>query len=298
MLLPLAARRLVASSRGAASAVKVSAVGRSLSTVGARFDKVGGEAALLAAGLGGVAGREHVSLPSLAPLAAPPQLEGLKAALTTKVAGASLESQVFDYLHETAYQTSPAGDALKAPLEGSVESIAAVTADDVQAMVAGVKGSDVVVAGTGSGNHQELVQRAEEAYGGLPGGGEGGAVATAREKSAFLGSDVRVRYASHNTATLAIAFEGTSWTDPNALTLELMRNILGSFTTSSGLGSNVSSSMCQEVAQHDLASSIKAFNLHYADTGLFGIMATAPDNKLDDLLWYVMPNLVRLAHGA
>merc|ERR1711966_632225 len=84
------------------------------------------------------------------------------------------------------------------------------------------------------------------------------------------------------TATLAIAFEGTSWTDPNALTLELMRNILGSFTTSSGLGSNVSSSMCQEVAQHSLASSIKA---------------TAPDNKLDDLLWYVMPNLVRLAHG-
>ena len=35
MLLPLAARRLVASSRGAASAVKVSAVGRSLSTVAA-----------------------------------------------------------------------------------------------------------------------------------------------------------------------------------------------------------------------------------------------------------------------
>ena len=31
--------------------------------------------------------------------------------------------------------------------------------------------------------------------------------------------------------------------------------------------------------------------------GLFGIIATAPDNKLDDLLWYVIPSMVRLEHG-
>ena len=77
----------------------------------------------------------------------------------------------------------------------------------------------------------------------------------------------------------------------------LMSTILGSYTTSSGLGKNVASAMCQEVADHELASSIAAFNLSYSDTGLFGIVTTAPDNKLDDLLWYVMPNLVRLAHG-
>ena len=96
---------------------------------------------------------------------------------------------------------------------------------------------------------------------------------------------------------MALAFKGVSWTDPNATTLALMQTILGSFTTSSGLGKYVASSMCQEVADHGLASSISAFNLHYSDTGLFGIVATAPDNKLNDLLWYVMPNLVRLAHG-
>ena len=79
--------------------------------------------------------------------------------------------------------------------------------------------------------------------------------------------------------------------------LALAATILGSFTTSSGLGRNVASSMCQEVADHGLASSISSFNLSYSDAGLFGVIATAPDNKLDDLLWYVMPNLVRLAHG-
>jgi processing peptidase subunit beta len=107
----------------------------------------------------------------------------------------------------------------------------------------------------------------------------------------------RIRYDSHNTATIALGFKGVSYTDPNAMPCALMSTILGSYTTSSGLGKNVASAMCQEVADHELASSIAAFNLSYSDTGLFGIVTTAPDNKLDDLLWYVMPNLVRLAHG-
>lgn len=81
------------------------------------------------------------------------------------------------------------------------------------------------------------------------------------------------------------------------MSLALMTTILGSYNTSSGLGKYVASAMCQEVADHELASSIAAFNFSYSDTGLFGIVTTAPDNKLDDLLWYVMPNLVRLAHG-
>ncbi len=51
---------------------------------------------------------------------------------------------------------------------------------------------------------------------------------------------------------------------------------------------NVASAMCQEVADHGLASSISAFNLSYSDAGLFGVIMTAPDNKLDDLLWYVI----------
>ena len=110
-------------------------------------------------------------------------------------------------------------------------------------------------------------------------------------------SSHRIRYDSHNTATVAIGFEGASWTDPKAMPLALMQTILGSFTVSGGLGKNVAPAMCQEVADHELASSISAFSLSYSDTRLFGMVATAPDNMLDDLFWYVMPNMVRLAHG-
>jgi len=100
-----------------------------------------------------------------------------------------------------------------------------------------------------------------------------------------------------NVATVAIAFAAASHTEPKAYPLALMKAILGSYASADGLGKNVASSMCQEVADHELASSISAFNLSYSDAGLFGIIATAPDNKLDDLLWYVMPSMVRLAHG-
>ena len=79
--------------------------------------------------------------------------------------------------------------------------------------------------------------------------------------------------------------------------MALIQTIIGSFTKSSGLGKNISSSICQEVADHGLAASISTFNLNYSNTGLFGIIATALDNKLDDMLWYVMPNMVWLAHG-
>ena len=66
----------------------------------------------------------------------------------------------------------------------------------------------------------------------------------------------------------AIAFAGASHTDPKAYPLALMKAILGSYESDDGLGKNVASSMCQEVADHELALSISAFNLSYSDAGL------------------------------
>mmetsp|Transcript_8502 Transcript_8502/g.13437 ORF Transcript_8502/g.13437 Transcript_8502/m.13437 type:complete len:442 (-) Transcript_8502:385-1710(-) len=270
-----------------------------ISGCGSRYDKVGGEAAILASSLGGVVGREFISLSSLTGLGSVSgeQLDGLKAALTAKVGNASYESQMMDHLHSTAFQASPSGNSLGNALEGTAESIASVSADDVAGALAGVNGSNVVVVGTGSGSHDQLVEDASKAYGTLASAGSGKEVGSVAESAAFIGSDVRIRYDSHDTATVALAFKGASWTDPKTMPMALMQTLLGSFSKSSGLGKNAAQSMCQEVADHDLASSISAFNLSYSDTGLFGIVATAPDNKLDDMLWYVMPNMVRLAHG-
>jgi processing peptidase subunit beta len=214
----------------------------------------------------------------------------LKQAQITKLGNNSYENQMLDQLHGTAFQ----GNALGNALEGSAQSVAAVSVDDLAVLLAKVKGEDVVVVGTGGGSHEKLVEATEKALGGLKSEGskEVGSVA---EKAYFMGSDIRIRYDSHKTATIALGFEGASWTDAKSMPLALMTTLLGSYTTSSGIGKNVAATMCQEVS--DIASSISAYNLSYSDTGLFGMVATAPDNMLDDLMWNVMPNFVRLAHG-
>lgn len=145
-------------------------------------------------------GREHISLsgiiPSLSSTTEVNDLDNLKATLSAKVTNSSYESQMMDHLHSTAYQTSPQGNSLGNALEGSVESIASITKEDVASVLGNVSGGDVVVVGTGGGGgsgHEKLVEDVEKAYGGLAKGvGSGSSeVASLGEKSAFIGSDVR-----------------------------------------------------------------------------------------------------------
>ena len=175
-----------------------------MSGVGSRYDAIGGESAAFArSSSGGIVGREHVSFPSIATLhSCPPDLSDIKAALLAEMGASSPSSPrndaaVMDRLHETAYQTSPVGNSLGSPVLGTREGVASLTADDVRGVAGRTRGEDVVVAGTGSGEHGRLVEEAERAYGHLPkspaaaGGGGTKAVVAAGEKSHFIGSDVR-----------------------------------------------------------------------------------------------------------
>ena len=76
----------------------------------------------------------------------------------------------------------------------------------------------------------------------------------------------------------------------------VMQTILGAWDRTSGSGKNIASKLGQEVAEHELAHSFMTFNNCYKDTGLFGVYAVAPDNKLEDLMWYLTSNMVRLVH--
>jgi processing peptidase subunit beta len=154
----------------------------------------------------------------------------------------------------------------------------------------------MVISGAGAIDHEELCKLAGEHFGGLPAAPKAG-VEVAMDPAVFTGSDIRIKFDSDNTAHIALAFEGASWTSEYAFPLMLLQTILGSYDRASGFGKNVASKMCQEVAEHELAHSISTFNTCYKDTGLFGIYAVAPDNKLDDLLWYIMGNLVRMVHN-
>lgn len=203
------------------------------------------------------------------------------------------EELVLDHLHGTAFQ----GTGLGRTILGPEENIRSLTKSDLSSYISThYTAPRMVIAGAGAIDHAEFCTLASEHFGGLPTSPAGG-VEVAMEPARFTGSDIRVKFDSDNTAHIALAFEGASWTSEYAFPLMLMQTMLGSYDRTSGMGKNVASKMCQEVAEHELAHSISTFNTCYKDTGLFGIYAVAADNKLDDLMWYVMGNLVRLVHA-
>lgn len=203
------------------------------------------------------------------------------------------EELVLDHLHSTAFQ----GSGLGRTILGPEENIRSLTKSDLTSYISThYTAPRMVIAGAGAIDHTELCDLASQHFGGLPKAPAGG-VEVALEPARFVGSDIRVRFDSDSTAHVALAFEGASWTSEYAFPLMLLQTILGSYDRVSGVGKNAASRLGQEVAQHELAHSVSTFNTCYKDTGLFGIYMVGADNKLDDLMYYVMNNLVRMVHS-
>jgi len=76
----------------------------------------------------------------------------------------------------------------------------------------------------------------------------------------------------------------------------VMQTMLGSWDRTVGAGGNMSSRLCQNVGQKDLAHSLTAFNTCYKDTGLFGVYAVAEPHKLNDLMHHTLHCMVSMCH--
>ncbi|KAL3903774.1 MAG: hypothetical protein SGARI_005233 [Bacillariaceae sp.] len=201
------------------------------------------------------------------------------------------EELVLDHLHATAFQ----GTSLGRTILGSEDNIRSLTRNDFREYIqTNYTAPRMVVAGAGAVDHQELCGLAEQHFGALPSGGgaAASAVDVAMEPAVFTGSDYR-----YDVAYMAVAFPTASWTSEYAFPLMLMQLMLGSYDRASGLGKNYASKLCQDVAENELAYSLNTFNTCYKDTGLFGVYAVMPDNKVDDASWYIMNNLIRLVHS-
>jgi len=202
------------------------------------------------------------------------------------------EELVLDHLHATAFQ----GTSLGRTILGSEENIRSLTREQlVDYIQTQYTAPRMVVAGAGAVEHEQLCSLAEEHFGGLPTSSATG-VDAAFEPAVFTGSDYRVKFNSEDVGYLAVAFPTDSWTSEYAFPLMLMQLLLGSYDRASGMGANYASNLCSDVAENELCYSLNTFNTHYKDTGLFGVYAVCPDNKIDDCSWYIMNNLIRLVH--
>lgn len=206
------------------------------------------------------------------------------------------EEVIFDELHSTAYM----GTGLGRTILGPDENIRNLTRDDLQSYIKTHYTADrFVIAGAGAVDHKQLVDLTQQHFGNLALSSKDntGASSFNVNKARFTGSDKRIRYDSMSEAHVALAFEGASWTSEYSFPLMLIQTMLGSWDRSSPAARNIGSKLAVDVSSNDLCHKYMTFNTCYKDTGLFGIYLVAPDNKLEDAMWYTLDNLVRFCHN-
>lgn len=198
---------------------------------------------------------------------------------------------VMDHLHEAAFLSNPLG---MSPM-GTTEAVGGLSAADLDAFKKSHYTSNAIsvsVAGAGV-EHGAVAGLVDKSF--TPSAASS-SLAHAMTPSIFTGSDKRIRFDSHPDAVVAIGFQGASSTSAHYVPLMAARSVLGDWCASSPIGINSSSKLAREFAENGIAKNVTAFNLPYADTGLFGVSFTATDNNLEDCMWYLMDNMVRLCH--
>jgi len=249
--------------------------------------------------------REHTCFTIKAERAAiPPLLEVLSDMLTSSnIEPAAVENErgvileemshvyqqpnevVFDHLHSTAFQQTPLGFTILGP----TNNIRSITADQMKAFRdKHYTGPRVVVSGAGAITHDELTSLAKVNFGHLAANGPSTASLVAGAPAHFTGSEVRIRDPDSKETHFAVAVEGCANDDPDYLTLEVMRVMLGEWSTEYSTGMHSGSHLAQKVAAAGLGDRFFAFNTTYHDTGLFGIYASGPSDTTKDLAWAVM----------
>lgn len=198
---------------------------------------------------------------------------------------------VFDRLHE-CYVDSGLGRTIL----GTPEHIQTISRDQLENFVKEhYVGPRIVVAGAGAIEHDQLVELANQHFGGIQKGSDK-AVAKATSKPAFVGSDIRQREDQLQLGHVAIAFETGGATDPHSMALAVMQTLLGTWDRTVSSGANMSSQLCRKLAENQLAHSMMSFNTIYSDTGLFGVYAVAEPQHLHELSYHILHEMVRLVH--
>ncbi|XP_066314862.1 probable mitochondrial-processing peptidase subunit beta, mitochondrial [Miscanthus floridulus] len=203
-----------------------------------------------------------------------------------------MEEVIFDHLHAAAFQGHPLGDTILGP----EENIRSISKKDLEQYISThYTCPRMVVSAAGSVSHDEVVDQVKELFTEFSTDPTTADQLVEANPAIFTGSEVRVENAELPLAHVAIAFKGSSWTDPSSIPLMVIQSILGSWYRSIGVGNCSGSSLARGISNANLAESLMAFNTNYRDTGIFGIYTTAQPDTLHDLSRLIMAEFRRLA---
>jgi predicted Zn-dependent peptidase len=198
-----------------------------------------------------------------------------------------------DTVHE-AFAAQLFGDTpLGRPILGSVDSINAITRDEIAAHYAAKYTPDhLVVAASGRVDHDEVVELTRAAFEPVLTGdarpvpprlaGEG-------PDPGPLGTGVRLVSRTIEQANLVLGCEGLARTDDRKYALGVLN---------AALGGGMSSRLFQEVREkRGLAYSVYSFSSQHADTGVWGVYVGCLPAKADEVLAICRDEIAKVIDG-
>lgn len=207
--------------------------------------------------------------------------------------GVEDDQVILDQLHATAFQYTPLGRTVL----GSVDDVKSITKADIEDYISShCAAHRMVVSASGAVKHEDVVEQVKKVFTKLSANPATTSQLVASDPVNFTGSEVRMIDDDLPIAQFAVAFEGASCKDPDAITLMVMQTMLGSWSRKEESGKHVGSELVQMTSINQLAESIKTFSINYKDTGLFGVYAVAKPDCLDDLSYGIMHVISKLSY--
>lgn len=207
---------------------------------------------------------------------------------------ASMRDVVFDYLHATAFQGTPLAQTVEGPSE-NVRKLS--RADLTEYLSTHYKAPRMVLAAAGGVEHQQLLDLAQKHLGDIPWTYAEDTM-PALTPCRFTGSEIRHRDDALPFAHVAIAVEGPGWASPDNVALQVANAIIGHYDCTYGGGVHLSSPLASGAVANKLCQSFQTFSICYADTGLLGAHFVCDRMKIDDMMFVLQGQWMRLCTSA
>ncbi|XP_042903417.1 cytochrome b-c1 complex subunit 1, mitochondrial [Parasteatoda tepidariorum] len=195
----------------------------------------------------------------------------------------------FDYLHLTAYQGTPLGKSILGPSE----NIKTITADDLTFYVRNnFLSSRMALVGSGNINHNDLVKLAEKHFSAQPNTYTAEIPLVTRCR--YTGSEVRDRDDWLPFAHVAVAIDTCGHDSKDIYPLLLAKTIVGSWDKTSSIGDHTVHKLVNNIHKEKRCHSFETFHITYRDTGLWGCYFVMDKMVLDDFMFNLQNEWMRL----